>query len=303
MTPAAALPPIDLMIVGAPKSGTTSLKAWLGQHPDVASHDDRELIFFASDESYARGYQAAFEAHFGDRGRAAAARVAKSVAMMYSREALERLQRHNAGAQVVLVLREPIARAHSEFWYAKRRGREPAARFEDALARNAARGDEDARALDAYLARSRYAEHLAPLLGLFPPRHVQVLLLEELKADALAACRRLFATLPGVDPDFAPQVQERHNEAAAPRSRMLLYLTTQARRQPLLRAALRALVDAPARKRMRTALMGFNEERFEIPALEPATRDRLADYFAPWNERLEQLLGRSLGTWRAVTRT
>jgi hypothetical protein len=303
MTPAVAPPPIDLMIVGAPKCGTTSLKAWLGQHPAVAAHDDREFIFFASEESYARGYEAAFEAHFGDLGRSAAARVAKSVAMMYSREALERLLRHNAGVQVVLVLREPIARAHSEFWYAKRRGREPAARFEDALERNAALGAEDARALDAYLARSRYAEHLAPLLRLFPREQVQVLLLEELKEEALATCRRLFALLPGVEPEFAPRVKERHNEAAAPRSRMLLYLTTQARRQPVLRAALRGLVDAPARKRIRAALMGFNEERFALPALEPATRDRLADYFAPWNERLEQLLGRSLGAWGAVTRT
>ena len=85
--------------------------------------------------------------------------------MMYSREALARLKAHNPSVQVVLVLREPVARAHSEFWYAKRRGREPAESFAAALDRIAAQPVDDARAHDAYLARGRYAQFLEPILG------------------------------------------------------------------------------------------------------------------------------------------
>lgn len=291
------------MIAGAPKAGTTSLKAYLGQHPAVATHEAREFIFFASDEAFGLGYDEAFDAHFGDDARAAAARVAKSVAMMYSREALMRLKAHNPAAQVVLLLREPVARAHSEFWYAKRRGREAAASFAEALDRNAARPVEDARTHDAYLARSCYAEYVETILSLFPPAQVAVLLLEELERDPVSVCRSLFAKLSGIDADFAPRARERHNEAAAPRNRMLLYLTTRARQQPLLRAALRAVLGAPARKRLRASLMGLNEARFEIPPLDAMTRERLAGYFEPWNARLESLLGRDLSAWKAISRS
>ena len=291
------------MIVGAPKAGTTSLKAWLGQHPDVATHDAREFIFFASDGAFSRGYEAAFGSHFDARARGAAARVAKSVAMMYSREALERLAAHNPATQVVLVLREPVARAHSEFWYAKRRGREGARTFEEALERCMAATVEDPREQDAYLARSRYLEHVEAVLARFPASQVSVLLLEELERDPESACRRLLSRLPGIDADVPFSARQRHNEAAAPRSRLLLYLTTQARKQPLLRAALRSVLGAESRKRLRTALMGLNDQRFEIPALAPETRDRLAHYFAPWNDRLEARLGRSLADWQGVSRT
>jgi len=296
-------PPIDLMIVGAPKAGTTSLKSYLGQHPAVATHDAREFIHFANDEAFRQGYDAAFTAHFGQDARSSAARVAKSVAMMYSREALARLKAHNPLVQVVLVLREPIARAHSEFWYAKRRGREPAASFAAALDRIAAQPADDAGAHDAYLARGRYAEYLAPIIALFGPAQVSVLLLEELEQDPVKACRALFATLAGVDPAFAPSAETRHNEAAAPRSPLLLDVVTRARRQPVLRGALRAVLGAPARKRLRAALFGINEARFEIPSLDAPTRERLEAYFAPSNARLETLLGRGLPAWQPVSRT
>jgi hypothetical protein len=303
MPPGGGSPPIDLMIVGAPKAGTTSLKAYLGQHPAVATHDAREFIHFANDEAFRQGYDAAFAAHFAADARTAAARVAKSVAMMYSREALARLKAHNPEVQVVLVLREPVARAHSEFWYAKRRGREPAASFAEALDRIVAQPTDDARTHDAYLARGRYAEFLGPIVDLFGSARVSVLLLEELERDPVEACRALFARLAGVDAGFAPAADRRHNEAAVPRSPLLLEAVTRARRQPLLRGALRAVLGAPERKRLRAALFGINEARFEIPPLDAATRERLEAYFAPWNARLEAMLGRSLAAWQLVSRT
>lgn len=296
-------PPIDMMIVGAPKAGTTSLKSWLGQHPALVTHDAREFIHFANDEGFRQGYDAAFAAHFGPGARSCAARVAKSVAMMYSRAALTRLKEHNPSVQVVLVLREPVARAHSEFWYAKRRGREPAATFGAALDRIAAQPVEDARAHDAYLARGRYAEFLEPILELFGPAQVSVLLLEELEKDPVKACRALFARLAAVDAEFTPAVDRRHNEAAAPRNPRLLDVVMRARRQPVLRGALRAVLGAPARRRLRAALFGINETRFEIPTLDAPTRARLETYFQPWNAKLETLLGRSLPAWQPISRT
>ncbi len=295
-------PRIGLMIVGAPKAGTTTLKSWLGQHPALVTHAAREFIFFADDQAYGQGYARAFRAQFGAAAAAGATPVAKSVAMMYSPAALERLKAHNPSVQVVLVLRDPVARAYSEYWYAKRRGREPAASFGEALERNARQPREDPTARDAYVARSRYADYLPALQSLFRPSQFSVLLLEDLERDPVAACRSLFARLEGVDPGFAPAVARRHNEAAAVRNPGLMAWMERGRRVPLLRGALRAVLAAPARKRLRASLMRLNEERLVVPPLDARTQSELDGYFAPSNEQLARLLGRSLEAWGGVSR-
>ena len=57
--------PIDVMIAGAPKAGTSSLKNYLWQHPQVCMHKQREFPFFTSDEMYPAGYETYFEEFFG----------------------------------------------------------------------------------------------------------------------------------------------------------------------------------------------------------------------------------------------
>ena len=53
---------IDVMIVGAEKSGTTSLKNYLNEHPDVFGHSATEFTFFHSKKNELNtGYQ---EEHF-----------------------------------------------------------------------------------------------------------------------------------------------------------------------------------------------------------------------------------------------
>src|SRR3546814_7004105 len=47
--PATALRRPNFFIVGAAKSGTTSMQKYLGQHPDIAMPQRREPIFFGQD--------------------------------------------------------------------------------------------------------------------------------------------------------------------------------------------------------------------------------------------------------------
>ena len=56
----------DFVIVGAARSGTTSLYRWLGSHPDVAPAWKKEIHYF--DEHYGRGMRW-YRAHFPFRRR------------------------------------------------------------------------------------------------------------------------------------------------------------------------------------------------------------------------------------------
>jgi hypothetical protein len=294
------LPVISMMIVGAPKAGTTSLKSYLGQHPGIVTHSQREFIYFASDAAYRRGAERAWKLHFGERIAPGSSIIAKSVSMMYSQDALERLRAHSPFVQLVLVLREPVARAYSEYWYARRRGQEAASSFREALERIARTEQEDPRSPDAYLARSRYVEHVRAIQRMFPPDRISVLLLEEMERDPATSCQSLFGKLAGIDPHFIPSTLHRENEAAAPRSKLLLDLTSRARELPLLRAGLRAVLGERTRQRLKSALENLNDAPLAPPPLDPSTSRRLADYFEPWNRELEQTLGRSLDAWRAT---
>ena len=79
-------PLIDMIIVGAAKSGTTSLLRYLGQHPEVCPQREPEFAYFVLDGQYARGYESAFDRYFGGCGRATKV-VAKNVGLMYLRAA------------------------------------------------------------------------------------------------------------------------------------------------------------------------------------------------------------------------
>lgn len=286
------------MIVGAPKSGTTSLKDYLGQHPGICTHRQTEMQFFANDIRYAQGYERMLRLYFpcaaDDR-----VLVAKNVAMMYSPRALDRLARHNPAVHVVVLLRDPVERAYSEYWYARRRGWEPRRSFEAALRDDGSRfGDDDARrARCAYLERSTYARHVRRILERFGGDRTHVLLTDDLRRDAAGACRPLFALFPGLDPDFSPRVDRRANTAALPRSRAVLRLISSDRALPNLRRALKRLVPRRARDRLKRGLRELNERRFDPPPMAPELRARLVAQFRPHNRELAGLLGRDLRQW------
>ena len=129
---------IQLMIVGAQKSGTSSLLRYLEQHPDMHTHPQPEMTFFLQDREYSRGYEWAFAKYFaGESDRDDIANkqlIAKNVMVMHSPEVMQRIYEHNPDIHLVVLLREPVARAYSAYWWARRRGWENIKTYEEALA-------------------------------------------------------------------------------------------------------------------------------------------------------------------------
>ncbi|MBX6362407.1 MAG: hypothetical protein IRZ00_00955 [Gemmatimonadetes bacterium] len=291
----AAPGPLRMMIVGAPKAATTSLKDYLGQHPGIYTHPQRELEFFAGDRVYRSGFDHVLRVYYRD-ARPGAVLVGKSVAMMYSAKALERLQQHNPEIQVVVALRNPADRAYSEYWYARRRGWEPMRTFEAAIRDGGERfGGDTARAWRcAYLQRSAYAPYLAAIYERFGRDRVHVILAEDLRTRAVEIVQALYRALPGLDPDFTPRVVLERNAAAAPRWETVLHLTSNATALPRVRRLLRRVVSERARYRLREAVRRANEREFRPPPMRPEIRAELAAHFAPLNRQLSELIGRDV---------
>jgi hypothetical protein len=284
------------MIVGAPKSGSTALFAYLADHPDVRAHVHREMPFFGRDDEFAGGWDAAVEKYY-EPGDADAILVGKHTMAMYDPTALRRIA-DTTEAVVVAVVRNPVPRAYSHFQYARLRGWEDAATFEEGLEREAGRprsAPPQARDMQ-YAGDGVYAPHLRDLFAAVPAERRRVYLSDDLRTDAARVCAELFE-LAGLPP-HQPDVTRGHNEARAPRSARFAraFLAVQRPGSPLRKLAAR--VPSRTLYRARYLVNRLNEgPASSSPPMDPGTAERLRERFAAPNAELAELLGRSLGAW------
>jgi hypothetical protein len=247
------------LVIGAQKSGTTSLHSYLEAHPAVLCASTRAVRYFSL--FYGRG-EAWYRAHFPLALHALAVRVRTgawpavgetSTTYLFDPRAPERVHRFSPRMKLVAVLRDPVDRAYSHYQMERRWGREQGT-FEEALAREAAvlpaelerlrtnpAASSEAAARCAYLARSRYGEQLERWLQRFPREQLFVVTSDELLADPGGVTARLARFL-----------------------------------------------GIPVHELESYPLRGVRE----YPPLEPAVHERLARGFEPDVLRLEKLLGR-----------
>jgi sulfotransferase family protein len=287
------------MVVGAHKAGSTSLYRYLAQHPAILSHPQSEMSFFLNDHEFEEGFGRAGSRYFGVDVEGSGVRIAKHVMLMYSATAVQRLHDHNPRARLVVVLRHPVSRAYSAFWYARRMGWEPISSFEAALAAEPGRLREGWLRWRscAYVHNGKYLPHVRRLLETHGPENVRLLLTEDLIKAGPKLYQEFFSFLQ-VDPSFGVQTAVRHNPAVQARSSLAARWVGRflAPGNRLRRVIRKALPDSLA-YRARHALLRLNEREFTPPPMAEATRRRLLEEFAPENHALAALLGRDLSAW------
>jgi hypothetical protein len=214
-----ALP--NLVIIGAMKCGTTSLHHYLDQHPDVGMSRPKELNFFFGPADAPRTAAAAqlpdwaqgnwhrgpfwYAAHF-DPSATVRGETSPGYTSPSHPQVAGRMADVIPAAHLVLVVRDPVSRAVSQYWHHRREGSEQRD-LADALL------DPGSQ----YVSRGRYAERLAPFLadGTFAGR-ITIVAQEELRLERRTTLRRLFEAL-GVDDDFwSPAMDEQRNASPEP---------------------------------------------------------------------------------------
>lgn len=289
---------LEFVIVGAQKAGTTSLHRYLAAHPGIFLPEEKELDFFGTAERFERGPRL-LDRHFRE-ARPEHVLGLSYVGMMFLPGAAQRVQAYRPAMKIVAVLRNPVERAYSAYWYHRRTGWERSATFEEALARETEpSGADPVTAAMSYRRNGCYVEQLRPYLERFGPDRVRLLLTEELR-DAPGRVVGEIAAWLGAGPAATPPAAgRRHNVAAMPRlaglHRMLMARDSRAKR------VYHALVPAPLRRLVRRQVtlraLRLNERPFRYPDMSPSTRRELAAFYAPHNERLARWLGRDLSHW------
>ena len=175
----------DALVIGAQRSGTSSLYKHLGRHPNVAPSLRKEIEYFSID--HARG-ETWYRAHFPLELRRRVARwrsrpwitFEATPDYLFDPRVPERVARELPGVKLIVVLRDPVARAVSHYHHNVRHGLEHLG-LAEALAAEDERlagayqevlDHPDSRALAlrrfAYVGRGRYAEQLDRWRAAFP---------------------------------------------------------------------------------------------------------------------------------------
>jgi hypothetical protein len=99
-----------LLIIGVQKSGTTFLHNLLSEHPELTGCRHKEIRFFNVESNYQKGYRW-YEAYF--RGVGTRIFFESTPGYIYNKEALLRIKEYNPLIKLIVILREPVARAYS----------------------------------------------------------------------------------------------------------------------------------------------------------------------------------------------
>jgi hypothetical protein len=275
----------NFFIVGASKSGTTSLARYLSQHPAVYMSRLKEPCFFAPEVlQWDRTIVVEWEAYlklFEDAHEETAIGEA-STAYLPSRNAPGAIRDRIPGARILMLLRDPAERLYSHYTAALAAGRTPPG-FQEWLDRQLA-VEAATQPRFGPVEIGRYAQHLGRYLEAFPASRLHVLLYDDFERDPARAVAGAFQFL-GVDPNVAIDVRVRHNATLVARwpslHRYAGPIRSAIRRvSPETLNRLRRWTRRPARSR---------------PA--PAERARMLEIYAADIRELQALIHRDLTRW------
>jgi hypothetical protein len=217
----------DFLVAGVPKAGTTALHAALSRHPGLYLSPIKEPKFFLTDgpppTRGGPGDALTYREHVWERDTyealfdAAPPGVPRGEATpfyLYDPDAMRRIHRLIPDAKLIVIIRDPVERAHSNWAHLWSAGLEPVGDFVQACA------EEDRRIAAGwapfwhYTGLGRYGEQLTHAFSLFSHEQVLVLRYRLLIDDPAATLRRICGFL-GVETGVLSEIP-RENVTAHP---------------------------------------------------------------------------------------
>jgi hypothetical protein len=292
----------NLFIIGAAKAGTTALYNYLAQHPQVFLSRIKEPMFFSRDEYYAKGLDWYADFHFRGAEHYPVRAEATPHYLYWSEKVAPRIKEvyGERAVKFIVSFRDPVSRAYSWYWNMMREGREELD-FDEALRAEEYRLERNHDELYqlgsmvyGYSAGSRYASLLRPYLELYPATDFFFVFQDDLKSRVNETCANIFEFL-GIESSI--QISNSNsNPAAMPRSR-LLHKTL--RQRSLLKQFIKPVMPGRVRRRLKSNLMKANLKETPYVPLDPQLDHELRLSYRTEIEKLEEITGRELSSWKA----
>ena len=301
----------NFFIIGAAKSGTSSLYHYIRQHPDVCMSIPKETWFFCF-EDYDNGIQWYWNRYFANHYKGQSAIGEASPWYLHMPHVAQRISEACPDAKLIAILRNPVERAFSEWWMAICAGVERLP-FQEAIRDNLLRletqhdpmektvesarqwliyrGLRQGKVTDiskrprTYVENGYYAIQLERYYKYFSKARIKVFLFEDLLKNPLDVVRQTWEFI-GVDSNVPVDLAPR-NVAAGCIGGYFLHLV---RYRPI---TARRIIPKAIKRRVVNLMKNLGEK----PRIDTNTRRLLTEHYYEHNVRLAEMLGRDLNAW------
>jgi hypothetical protein len=287
------------LVVGAARSGTTGLVEGLRTNTQVFITEPKEPHYFAFHggavdfqgpgdaatinrvsvpdiDDYLSLYPKGGYAVYGDG----------SVSTMYYHEhALPEVLRMNPQMRLIVLLREPVSRAHSSFQYMRARGFEPLEDFLEAVRAEPERKRDNYHHLWHYTSMSLYADAVAAMADAVGPEQLSVLFYDDLERDYEGTVSQALRFIGAPEQEGEASGVPRVNISGTPRAQTLQRVIWSITRHEMVRGTVKRVTSY----RMRESVRRLFLRRTEVPR---GAVKELAPRFGEDLARLNEVLDR-----------
>jgi hypothetical protein len=172
--------------VGAQKAGTTALFAGLKQHKDIYLPDIKEDHFFDIDEKFEKGLDWYISTYFNDVTNQKLIGAITPCYLYFNYCAKRMADCFGDEIKIIIILRNPVDRAYSQYLMSQRRGYEKLS-FLKAIEIEKDRISAGQLAAErySYISRGLYNEQIENYYKFFKPNNIKILIYEDFFNDNL----------------------------------------------------------------------------------------------------------------------
>lgn len=303
-----------LIVGGTTKAATTSLFAYLSDHPAICAATYKETRFFLSSDyplpsKYRyKGEPEEYAALFPNCDETQL-RMESTPDYLYCEKARERIAEFLPQAKLVFSLREPISRVISWYRFAKQIGKLPqTVSFDayvkllfDASDRKADKAEQHLQTLQ----QGCYTIYLERYFNLFDPARIHILFYEELAAQPAVVMENL-CNFAGINADFysnyafrvTNRTEKMRNSELHQKYRDFRFRLRQwTHNKPMIHNPLRMI-----RRTIEPLYLRLNTQRDEKILMSEETRHRLVNYYQHDIDALTELIGKPL-PWKPLQKS
>jgi len=295
----------NFLIVGAAKSGTTSLYYYLKQHPQVYMSQVKEPKFISSqflifpfngigDKKVEQNIIKSFNEYynlFKDVNQEKMIGEASADNLYFYNDTIKYIKKYLGNIKIIIILRNPIERAFSAYMHLIHRGREYLS-FLEAIKEEKNRRNNNWEFIWYYTDVGFYYYQVKAYLGNFT--QVKIYPYDDLRKDPPGLIKDIYKFLE-IDTSFVPDVSIKYNVTGIPKNKFIHKFLKEPN---ILKSAVKPIVKTliPKEKR-RKIIEKIKMRNLQKPQMKPETREYLKNLYRKDILKLQDLIRRDLSSW------
>ena len=287
----------NFLIVGVQKAGTTSIYNYLREHPQVYMSLVKETNFLEKDwenlppEQQNKNGIVTLEKYselFADVKDEIAIGEASPNYLFHYESSAARIKKYVPNAKLIVVLRNPVERAYSDYLM----------HIRDAIGyRSLSEQIKHSSHKSFILRKGFYYVPLKYYFDQFKREQIKVFFYDDLRDDSQEFMQSIYQYL-GVNNEFVPNTTRKAQVAKIPKNKTINNLLN---RKNILRSTtasiLKTVKPVEARQNLRDRLINFNSQTKKASPLSTEDRQQLIEFYREDILQLQDLVGRDLSKW------